>query len=206
MKSALNLPNQITFARLVLAVFFFLLLAQYSHREPRSWMLDAAWIIFVVAAITDYIDGYIARSRKLETPLGRVLDPVVDKVLVCGAFIFFVGPNFVDGAGRNATLVDAWMVVVIIGREILVTGLRGFNESQGKAFGASLHGKLKMWMQCIAVPIVLFLVAHEGTLVDLEFSNYVKSICIWMTVIVTALSAGQYLARSRHLLYDSAPA
>src|SRR3989304_1473760 len=98
MKTALNLPNRITLARLGLAVAFFVLLSQYSQRSPKAWMLDLAVVMFIVAAATDIVDGYIARKRGLVTPLGRVLDPLVDKVLVCGAFILFVGPGFVDPA------------------------------------------------------------------------------------------------------------
>lgn len=206
MKQALNLPNRITLGRLILAIIFFILLSQYSQQFPKSWMLDLAVVIFIIAAVSDYIDGYIARKRGLETPLGRVLDPLVDKILVCGAFIFFVGPNFVDAQGRNATTVEAWMVVVIVGRELLVTGLRGYSESQGKAFGSSLHGKLKMWMQSIAAPIILFIVAHEGHLITPTAARDVKFGLVWLTVIITALSAFQYVARSWHLLEESAPA
>ena len=161
MKFALNLPNQITVSRLVLAIVFFVLLSQYSQRDPRPTMLDVAALIFIVAAVTDILDGYLARKRGEVTALGRVLDPLVDKVLVCGAFILFAGRPFVDASGHNVTEVSAWMVVVIVGRELLVTGLRGFNESLGISFGASVYGKLKMWMQSIAAPAILFIVAHE---------------------------------------------
>jgi CDP-diacylglycerol--glycerol-3-phosphate 3-phosphatidyltransferase len=189
-----------------LAIVFFVLLAQYSQQAPQPWMLDVSVVVFVVAAVSDILDGYIARKRGLVTPLGRVLDPFVDKVLVCGAFVFFVGPNFVDAAGYNVTEVDAWMVVVIVGRELLVTGLRGFNESMGKPFGASLHGKLKMWMQSIAAPVILLIVAHEGSWLSHSSAWQLKTLIVWSTVVVTALSAGQYLVRSRHILEESAPA
>jgi CDP-diacylglycerol--glycerol-3-phosphate 3-phosphatidyltransferase len=206
MKRRLNLPNRITVARLALAVVFIILLAQYSHRDPRAWMLDAAVAMFVIAAGTDFIDGYIARKRKQETPLGRVLDPLVDKVLVCGAFILFAGPGFVDAAGQNVTQVSAWMVVVIVGRELLVTGLRGFNESVGKPLGASIHGKLKMWMQSIAAPLLLFIVAHEEAWFTPQSATLLKGVLVWATVLITALSAIHYLKKSRFILEESAPA
>jgi len=205
MKPALNLPNRITLGRLILAILFFVLLSQYTQQSPKTWMVDLAVVLFVVAAGSDYFDGYIARKWGLITPLGRVLDPLVDKILVCGAFTFFVGPNFVDAAGRNVTGVESWMVVVIVGRELLVSGLRGFSESQGKAYSSSLHGKLKMWMQSIAAPIILFLVAHDGVVGGAANAERVKFVVIWLTVIITALSAIQYLARSWHLLEESAP-
>jgi len=206
MKPALNLPNQITLARLVLAIVFFVLLSQYSQRDPKAWMLDLATVLFVVAAATDYVDGYLARKWKMVTALGRVLDPLVDKLLVCGAFILFVGPEFVDAQGRNVTEVQGWMVVVIVGRELLVTGLRGFNESIGRAFGASLHGKVKMWIQSIAAPAILLLVAHGEQWFTGATASAIKVTIVWVTVLVTALSLFQYLARSRHILEGTTPA
>ncbi|MFQ5413404.1 MAG: CDP-diacylglycerol--glycerol-3-phosphate 3-phosphatidyltransferase [Phycisphaerae bacterium] len=194
----LNLPNKITLARLLLAIVFFILLAQYSQRDPQPWKLDVGVAIFIVAAVTDILDGYLARKRGLETALGRLLDPFVDKVLVCGAFIMMAGPAFVDTDGVNVTAVRAWMVVVIVGRELLVTGLRGFNESAGKPFPASVYGTIKMWMQSIAVPVILFLVAREATAT--WDASWMKLAVMWLTVVVTALSTVHYLIKSRHIL------
>ncbi len=205
MKTMLNLPNRITIGRLGLAVLFFVSVSQYSQLSPQPWMLDVAAAIFIVAAATDIVDGYIARKRGLVTPLGRVLDPLVDKMLVCGAFILFVGPGFVDANGHNVTEFKGWMVVVIVGRELLVTGLRGFNESVGKELGASIHGKLKMWIQSVAAPTVLFIVAHENHLFSYEAAKGAKVVLVWLTVAVTALSAIHYLVQSRHILEESAP-
>ena len=205
MKHSLNLPNRITVARLGLAIVFFVLVGQYSHRAPRPWLLDLAAATFVVAAISDILDGYIARKRGLVTPFGRILDPLVDKILVCGAFILFVGTGFVDADGHNVTEVRTWMVVVIVGRELLVTGLRGFNESMGRAFGASLHGKIKMWMQSVAAPAILLIVAHEGTWFSVDKAQTMKIALAWLTVVVTAVSMGQYLMRSRYILEESTP-
>jgi phosphatidylglycerophosphate synthase len=95
--------------------------------------------------------------------------------------------------------------VLIVGREMLVTGLRGFNESIGMAFGASIYGKLKMWMQSIAVPVILFLVAREQELGWGEATRTIKLVLVWMTVAVTALSMFSYLTKSRHLLEEGAP-
>ncbi len=202
MTSTLNLPNKITLARLALAIVFFILISQYSHLTPKPWMLDLAIAIFIVAAVTDFLDGYLARKWNEVTRLGRVLDPFVDKVLICGAFILLVGPGFVGQDGHNVTEVKSWMVVLIVGRELLVTGLRGFSESIGHAFGASLYGKLKMWMQSIAAPAVLLLVAHESTWARGEWAVWTKQILVWATVLITALSTIQYILRSRHILEE----
>ncbi len=203
MKSALNIPNQITVARLILAIVFFVVLSQYVHGDTPTWKLDLANLIFIVAAGTDFVDGYLARKWGQVTPLGRVLDPMVDKILICGCFILFLDNGFENAAGYNLTETKAWMVLIIVGRELLITGLRGFNEAQGVAFGAGLHGKIKMWLQCIAAPVILFLIAHEDSLMSASAAATVKKTLIWATVIVTALSMGQYLARSRHILDKS---
>ena len=174
--------------------------------DPNPMILDVACVMYIVAAVTDILDGYIARSRGLVTPLGRVLDPLVDKVLVCGTFILFAGPAFVDATGHNVTEVRPWMVVVIVGRELLVTGLRGFNESVGKSFGASLSGKLKMWMQSIAAPTILFIIAREQDGWLTGTASSIKAVLVWLTVIITALSMVHYMLKSRHILDESPPA
>ena len=199
-----NLPNQLTLLRLILAIVFFAILSGYSQRQPQPWRLDVSLVIFIVAAITDYLDGYFARKHNQVTALGRILDPVVDKVLVCGGFIFLAGPAFCTVDGVNITGLREWMVVVIFGRELLVTGLRGFSEARGISFAASLHGKLKMWMQCIAAPAILLLVAHEATWAGGSWASVTNSVLVWLTVIVTTLSMIQYLGRAKYILEESA--
>ena len=208
MKTTLNVPNQITLSRLALAIVFFVLLAHYSQRdEPlKTWLLDLTVVLFIVAASTDFLDGSLARKWGQVTSLGRVLDPLVDKVLICGTFVLFAGPGFVDGSGNNVTEVQPWMVVVIVGRELLVTGLRGFNESIGRPFAATVYGKLKMWMQSIAAPAILFIIARENQGHFAAWALWVKGTLAWLTVIVTALSTIQYLIRSRHILEESGTA
>lgn len=198
----INLPNQLTIGRLILSVIFFALLAQYNHTatDRSTWMLDVAFVVFIVAALTDILDGYLARSRGLITALGRILDPLADKVLICGAFILFLGVGFVDGNGYNVTEVRPWMVVVIVGRELLITGLRGFNEARGKAFPAMIHGKIKMWFQSVTAPAVILLVAHGSSLMAEKTAAGIMQALVWATVIFTAFSAWQYLARSRDIL------
>ncbi len=138
-----NLPNQITISRLVLAVVFFSVIGFY--REPDGaqdrWLLDVSTVLFGIAAITDWLDGFLARRRNQVTAFGRILDPFVDKVLICGAFAYFAGSGFMDENGENVTGVRMWMVMVIFGRELLVTGLRGFTEARGGQYPASISGK-----------------------------------------------------------------
>ena len=198
----INLPNKITIGRLVLAVVFFALLSWYDQRSPNPTLLDLCLGIFVVAALTDALDGYLARRQDQVTSLGRMLDPFVDKVLICGAFVFFAADTFVDADNVNVTGVQAWMVMVILGRELLVTGLRGFTEARGKAYGAMAFGKLKMLMQSITAAAILLVVAH----VDLAGKSpllVIKTVLIWLTVILTALSMLQYLIRSKDILSEA---
>jgi len=202
----LNLPNQITLGRLFIAIIFFALLAQFDIRAPHPWLLDVCTALFIIAAATDWLDGYLARKHNQVTAVGRVLDPFVDKVLVCGAFVFLAGSAFRNDAGEQVTRLYPWMVVLILGRELLVTGLRGFSESRGVSFGAVGVGKAKMVLQSITVPVLMFFIAHlDGT----EFGASIaitKSLFVWATVVVTAFSMWPYLWHSRSILAEADPA
>ena len=182
-----TLPNQLTAARFVLAVVFFAVVT-FS-----AWLWALA--IFLVAALTDWLDGYLARRSGQVTTLGRILDPFVDKIIICGAFIFLLP---VSGAGLSA-----WMVTVLVGRELLVTLLRSLVEREGRPFGASWEGKLKMVLQCTTVGWILF---HLGAIVpasDVDFarlSAWVRDILIWITVLSTLASGIAYTIRAASIL------
>jgi CDP-diacylglycerol--glycerol-3-phosphate 3-phosphatidyltransferase len=197
---ALNLPNQITLSRLVLAVLFFGLLSRFNAREPDAWTLDVAVILFVVAALTDWLDGYLARKHDQVTALGRILDPFVDKVLVCGAFVFFAGGGFVDAQGANLTGVAPWMAVLILGRELLVTGLRSYAESCGMPFGADHMGKIKTIVQLVTGTALMLKVAHAPQHAAL---HGLMIALVWLSVALTAASGLKYLWKSRQLLLAS---
>lgn len=202
----INLPNQITLARLILAIIFFALLGQFEigHIEKDRWILDVCLVLFVIAVGTDWLDGYLARKKNLVTAFGRVLDPFVDKVLVCGAFVLMAGPAFQNDEGVQVTRIDPWMVVVILSRELLVTGLRGFSESRGEAFGANVYGKAKMIIQSVTAAALLLMVAHFGYASAVSAAGWVKLILVWLTVIATALSMVSYLYQARSVLADAA--
>lgn len=196
----INLPNRITLGRLALAIVFFILLAQFDIREPNYWLLDACTVLFILAAATDWLDGHLARKHNQVTAFGRVLDPFVDKVLVCGTFVFLSGAHFHAVSGEQVTRIAPWMVVVILGRELLVTGLRGFSESRGVAFGAQGYGKAKMVLQSITAPVLMFLIAHVDPLPWGHELAWVKTVLVWLTVAVTAASMLPYLFASRGIL------
>ncbi len=207
-----KLPNQLTVGRIALAGAFFVLLGMYEQSSPGAqWLLNAAFAIYIVAGITDVLDGWIARRYHLTSAFGRIADPFVDKVLVVGAFVMLTGSNFAmtaDGkfvesdwphwlTGGMCTSVQAWMVVVILAREFIISAVRGYSESQGEKFPATSVGKIKMFVQSLAICFALFQLAN------LRFSAWaaaIKIALVWLAVIVTVLSGLVYIGRSRALL------
>ena len=201
----INLPNRITLARLLLAILFFVLLAQYDVRtEGLTWILDVCIVLFIVAAGTDWLDGYLARKRNQVTDFGQALDPVVDKVLVCGTFVFLAGSGFTTAEHEQITGLMPWMVVLILGRELLVTGLRGFAESKGTSFAASMPGKAKMFIQSVTAPVLMFFAGHVSGHPSGQSWEWLKTSLVWLTVAATALSMIAYLYRAKRLLIEAA--
>ncbi|MBN2559640.1 MAG: CDP-diacylglycerol--glycerol-3-phosphate 3-phosphatidyltransferase [Phycisphaerae bacterium] len=197
----MNLPNQITTGRFFLAILFLILLASFdfAHRVQKLWMLDVAFILFVLAAGTDWLDGYLARRQNQVTAFGRILDPFVDKILLMGAFVLLLGHGFRDEHGAGVTGLQAWMVVLIISRELLVSGLRGFSESQGKAYAANRWGKIKMVLQSITAG---WIIASVGRLRDVEWVMAGRPVLVWAMVLFTAASVVAYLVASREALSE----
>jgi len=185
-----NLPNQLTVSRFVLGIVLFALI------ELHLWF--GCIVVFALAATTDWLDGYLARRQGLVSSLGRNLDPLVDKVVVCGAYIFLLP------LGREVGLA-AWMVTVVVGRELIITGLRSFLENRGANFGADWPGKIKMTLQC-AVLFAIFVVqdlpawAEVGLAPWLPLLTGLRDGCIYAMLLATALSGVQYLYRAAALL------
>lgn len=191
--------------RLVLAAAFFVVLAFYQFDHDRYALLLPAIVLFILAAVTDWLDGMLARRWQVESKFGRIMDPFCDKVLILGALCFLAGPGFgiyewisVDGMAKlSSTQVSGfypWMLVVVLSRELLVTGIRGELEGTGHKFGANLWGKLKMILQSIVVPIVLLIVYLMDS--DFQFADklaWPRDILIYATVIVTVLSGLPYV-------------
>ena len=201
-----HVPNLLTTGRLLLAGVFFGLLGYYQYEGRGSpGLLNWAFIIYLIALATDFLDGYLARRWKVEGAFGRVVDPFVDKVLVIGSFIFFAGKNFIiPGPAAKygvytITGVVPWMVVVILARELLVTSFRGLGEGAGQNFGAAFSGKVKMVVQSITILVVLvyvnYFAPHIGSGHEPEF-KIVRDICVWTTVAVTVLSGFAYVRRA----------
>jgi CDP-diacylglycerol--glycerol-3-phosphate 3-phosphatidyltransferase len=182
----LNVPNLLSFARIPLAVVLFVCIVQ------ETWLLGL--IVFIVACVTDWLDGWWARRYGPLTLVGRNLDPLADKILVCGAFIYLI---LVKDAG-----IDPWMVVVVVGRELAVTGIRGMVEATGQKFGADWFGKLKMGLQCavlIGVFLILWLkMLDAGRL--LAILEPVQLLLLWAMLLATIGSGVQYVVKAVRLL------
>ncbi|MBD3307478.1 CDP-diacylglycerol--glycerol-3-phosphate 3-phosphatidyltransferase [candidate division KSB3 bacterium] len=163
----LNLPNKLTLTRvLIVPVLVVVLLTKLN-----DWLAVA---IFLAAAITDFADGYLARSRKQITVLGKLMDPIADKLLIAGSLISLVE------IGRA----PAWLVVIIVGREFAVNGLRAVAASQKIVIPAGTLGKAKMIAQVIAVPL-LILDVHV-------FGNNIGLLVLWATMLLTVWSGVNY--------------
>jgi CDP-diacylglycerol--glycerol-3-phosphate 3-phosphatidyltransferase len=178
-----NVPNQITALRLCLAIADFVLMPLGRHL--------AALAVFLVAAATDWVDGYLARRYGQVTRLGRVLDPFVDKIIVCGMFIFL---SDVDGSR-----IAAWMAVVVVSRELLVTAMRSSIEQGGGDFSAMMSGKVKMTLQCIAVSASLVTLVGGGPTAP-AWLRWTCDITVWAAVLSTIQSGIGYVrAAAKHL-------
>jgi CDP-diacylglycerol--glycerol-3-phosphate 3-phosphatidyltransferase len=211
-----HLPNLLTLCRLLLSAAFFAILNQYRfspvarHEHSRHWLI-IAMVVFIIAALTDWLDGYLARKWKAESTFGRIMDPFCDKVLVLGAFIYLSGPRFVDSLAVDAnkffTMVSGvypWMVALMLARELLVTGVRAEVESHGIKFGAVLSGKLKMILQSVGIPVILFIVYLNPS--DPQYAAFhlgtVRDVLVYAIVIVTLISGFPYIASAARSMRD----
>lgn len=198
-----HIPNVLTASRVVLAAGFFALLAAEPPAQagvraatPHVPTLLAAGI-FALAAITDALDGFLARRWNAISRFGRIMDPFADKLLVLGAFVMLAGPGFfvADGGGVLLTRAEPWMVVVILARELLVTSLRGVLEAGGADFSASASGKAKMVLQSVTVPVAL-VAAGMGEVGPGSPLGRALSGLMWTTTLVSALSGLPYVRRA----------
>jgi CDP-diacylglycerol--glycerol-3-phosphate 3-phosphatidyltransferase len=197
--SSINLPNKLTLIRIGLVPLFLAFLSVdsiYSH--------TLALVTFVVAAITDYYDGKIARERSLETDFGRLMDPLADKILISAAFIYFVG---------SYPHIPAWIVTIIIAREFAVSGIRMLAASKGKIVAADRTGKLKTISQLTVIIAILNVLVYHKLSEKLPAVSYWEAIKDWakigihvlvfITLIMTVVSGYNYLRANRHLFWES---
>lgn len=177
----MNLPNKLTILRVCMIPFF--LLFMLTDFTPGSKYI--ALIIFVVASLTDLLDGHIARKYKLITNFGKFMDPIADKLLVCSALICFV----------EIGSLPAWIVVIIISREFIINGFRLIASDKGIVIAASYYGKLKTIFQ-MAMTIVL--------IADIQIKGFeiLETILIYGALILTVISLVDYLIKNKSVLQE----
>ncbi len=189
-KPAVNLPNSITLARLLITAGTFVCLELIADPSaPNATLAWVAFALFLVAAVTDILDGYFARRYGMITAFGRIADPFADKVLICGTLVILL--KF--PVARE--LLPAWLVVVILAREFLVTAVRGLVEGSGEAFPADRFGKYKMLVQCATAAALITLVA--GTELFYEVARW----GVWVTLVLTVGSGVGYVYKARRFLF-----
>ena len=170
-----NLPNKLTLLRIILVPIFMLFL--FLRKELPVYAEFLALFTFILAAITDGLDGYLARKNQIVTNFGKIVDPLADKLLISAALIAFVALNEIS----------AWAAIIIIGRELGVTGLRVIAASEGTVISASKWGKIKTTIQIIAIISVIL----DPRVID--FPWHIDEILIWIAVAVTVYSGYIYL-------------
>jgi CDP-diacylglycerol--glycerol-3-phosphate 3-phosphatidyltransferase len=198
--SVWNVPNAVTVARLVLTLVLFVLLA----RE----MFAASLAVFMVAAGTDWVDGYWARKYGQVTQLGRILDPFADKLIVCGAYIFLAAsPQLADGSPASG--IAAWMAALVMAREMIVTALRSFVETKGGDFSAKWVGKWKMVFQCAAAAFSMGQLMYYDRATQTLSPTLPQWIelglvaTLWIAIVLTLWSGVGYILAASKMLRDA---
>lgn len=193
----LSFPNILTIIRIIIVpIFMFLLLY-----EPTIISRIASLVLFLLATVTDFLDGYYARKLNCITSFGKFMDPLADKLLISSALISFV----------TLKIIPAWMVVIILGREFIITGLRIFSATEGIIVPALFLGKLKATTQMIAVIFILLILISEDIIYHFYPANkYIingfEGVIYWSMFIVTVLtfiSGVDYLIKNRRILNEN---
>ena len=176
----MNLPNKLTMFRVVLIPFFVVFLL-VDITSVDKWI---ALAIFIIASLTDFLDGQIARKYNLVTNFGKFMDPLADKLLVCAALICLV----------ELERIPAWIVIVIMSREFIISGFRLIASDNGVVIAASYWGKFKTTFQIVMVCLMI---------ADLEQISLLTDIVMWAALILTVVSLVDYLAKNKDIMKDT---
>ena len=196
----MNLPNQLTIGRLFLTALFVAVMSIPDQLLKSVHLIDyritIATLFFLIASLTDFLDGYIARKLNLVTDFGKLMDPLVDKILTSAVFIIL----------SKEDMIPAWITITIISREFLVTGLRLLASNQGKVLSADSLGKWKTTSQIIVASYFLTILgSNEPILKYLEFINQPMfgDLLIIICTTITIVSGWSYLSKNRELVKTS---
>lgn len=193
------IPNALTFARLILTLVFLVMIlyAPHTGQEKPATFLMIAFTLFVVAGLTDVVDGPIARAFGVTSKFGRIVDPLADKILVVGAFICFAivkQPTFLNIFEPDTTTAIQWVTaIVILVREVFVTVLRHMAEARGVSFAATVSGKIKMFLQSVGIGTVVV----KWAFVSRAWGDWFTIVTFALMLIVTVVSGFRSLRRPR---------
>lgn len=176
----MNLPNKLTVLRVIMVPFFVFFMLTDVGGAANKWI---ALALFVIASLTDMLDGKIARKYNLVTNFGKFMDPLADKLLVCSALICLI----------ELEELPAWMVIIIISREFIISGFRLIASDNGVVIAASYWGKFKTTFQMAAVVLLIL---------DIEQLQLLTSIIVWIALILTIVSLVDYLIKNRRILTE----
>ena len=176
----MNTPNKLTVARMILVPFLVLFMLTDLGGEANRYI---ALAIFVVASVTDWFDGKLARKYNLVTNFGKFMDPLADKLLVCSAMICFI----------ELDKLPAWIVIIIIGREFIISGFRLIASDNGVVIAASYWGKFKTTFQMVSVVLLIL---------DIPALAFVTTICVWIALVLTIVSLVDYIYKNHKILTE----
>lgn len=176
----MNLPNKLTLFRVILIPFFVLFML-VDITAYNKWI---ALAIFIVASLTDLLDGKIARKYNLVTNFGKFMDPLADKLLVCSALICLVALN----------KIPAWIVIIIIAREFIISGFRLIASDNGVVIAASYWGKFKTTFQMVMICLMI---------ADIETISLITTVVMWIALILTVVSLVDYLIKNKDVMKDT---
>lgn len=177
----MNLPNKLTMLRVILIPFFALFMLVDIFGTPDKYIAVA---IFIIASITDALDGYIARKNNLITNFGKFMDPLADKLLVCTALICLCGSK-----------IPKWIVIIIIAREFIISGFRLIASDKGVVIAASWWGKYKTVCQMVMIIVLIFDF-------NLQFFDILNLVLIYLSLLLTVISLVDYLVKNKDVLKD----
>ena len=177
----MNLPNKLTTLRVIMIPFFVFFLL-WQNGENRTFRMIAL-ALFIIASLTDLLDGKIARKYNLVTNFGKFMDPLADKLLVCSALICLIELN----------ALPAWMVIVIISREFIISGFRLIASDNGVVIAASYWGKFKTTFQMVSVVLLIL---------DIPALAFVTTICVWIALLLTIVSLVDYIYKNHKILTE----
>ena len=177
----MNLPNKLTTLRVIMIPFFVFFLLWQNGENHTFRMIELA--LFIISSMTDLLDGKIARKYNLVTNFGKFMDPLADKLLVCSALICLIELN----------ALPAWMVIIIISREFIISGFRLIASDNGVVIAASYWGKFKTTFQMVSVVLLIL---------DIPALAFVTTICVWIALVLTIVSLVDYIYKNHKILTE----